>query len=134
MDMKKHILSVFALLLIVTVSNAQRMKVTDEPLDKVVLSVNLNGATMANLELQKELKLDEEQFKQVQLLNEKRYQQIQEADLEFKDNAIQRSKAIYSINLEIDKALGLMLQPEQLRVYLELEGRENNRFATEQEE
>ncbi|MFD2512598.1 hypothetical protein ACFSRY_01855 [Pontibacter locisalis] len=132
--MKKHILSVFALLLIVTVSNAQRMKVTDEPLDKVVLSVNLNGATMANLELQKELKLDEEQFKQVQLLNEKRYQQIQEADLEFKDNAIQRSKAIYSINLEIDKALSLMLQPEQLRVYLELEGRENNRFATEQEE
>ena len=118
---------------VVSISYAQRMKVTDEPLDEILLAVTLDGPAMATMELQKELNLNIDQVKQVQLLNKKRYEQIDEADQTFKGNAIQRSKAIYSIHMEADKALEQVLKPEQLRVFMELEGRQNTRLATEDE-
>ncbi|WP_439882359.1 hypothetical protein ACSX1A_04165 [Pontibacter sp. MBLB2868] len=128
--MKKIILLLFAVSLS-TLSQAQRMKVTDEPLDTHVLAMNLDGPAMATKELLKELNLDEQQYRQVQLLNDKRYQQMEEADILYKDNAIQRSKAIYAINQEIDKAVTLMLKPEQMRLYLKLENRQSDRYASE---
>lgn len=133
MNMKRLILIVFALF-VMTVSHAQRMKVTDEPLDHAVLAISMDGTAMANLELKKELNLNDEQYKQVQFLNEKRYQRIKEADNAYKGNSIQRSKAIYSIHMETDKALGQMLDPDQLRKLQELDGRHNTRYATEEQE
>lgn len=117
-----------------TFANAQRNKLKDDALDKMVLEVTIEGPAMAALDMQQELELTQEQYEQVVQLNQKRYDQISEAEELYKEDALQRSKSIYTINMEADKALGALLDPRQLRLYLELEGRHQMRYVSDNAE
>ncbi|GAB3196042.1 hypothetical protein ABID22_001701 [Pontibacter aydingkolensis] len=128
--MKRILLLTFAAT-ICTFATAQRLKLTDDALDKHVLEVNINGQAMAALELQAELNLTQEQYKLAMQLNQKRYEQIAEAEEVYQADNILRSKAIYSINLEADKSIGAILDPKQLRAFLELEGQRQLRLVSD---
>ncbi|MBF9254761.1 hypothetical protein I2I11_15760 [Pontibacter sp. 172403-2] len=128
--MKKIILTT-AICLTQIATFSQGLHVTDDKLDKQVLAVSLNGPAMATVEMQKELLLDDAQYVQVTQLNQDRYEQLEKAADTFAQDPIQRSRAMRDINLENDKALRQVLTQTQLRYFLELEGRQNARFVTE---
>ncbi|MEJ8801943.1 hypothetical protein [Pontibacter sp. H249] len=119
---------------ICTFANAQRLKLKEGALDKLVLQVSLEGPTLAAVELQKELDLTQEQYYQVMQLNQQRYEQIIKVEEVHKEDALVRSKSIYTINMEADKALSSVLDPRQLRLFLELEGRQDLRLVSEHAE
>jgi len=133
MEMKKVIVFAIAMLM-ASVSYGQHMRMADAALDKRVLAVSVEGAALATLEMQTELELKAEQLARIEQLNQERYNQIQELDALYKDEPLLRSKALYSLHLKNDKALENMLTSEQLRHYLELEGRANLSYVCEQEE
>lgn len=130
----KHILLFSLALLFATAGSAQGLKVTDDGLDKMVLAVELDGVQMANLEMKEELKLDHNQLAQIAELNVAKYKLIEEAEQEFSSDPILLSKTIYRIKMETDKAFTSVLSDNQLRQYLELEGRNNIRFVSESDE
>ncbi|RAU81996.1 hypothetical protein [Pontibacter arcticus] len=130
----KHILLISLALLFATAGSAQGLKVTDDGLDKMVLAVELDGVQMANLEMKEELKLDHNQLAQIAELNVAKYKLIEEAEQEFSSDPILLSKTIYRIKMETDKAFTSVLSDNQLRQYLELEGRNNIRFVSESDE
>ncbi|WP_242919429.1 hypothetical protein [Pontibacter liquoris] len=115
----------------VLASYAQGLHETDEKLDKQVLALNLDGPAMATVEMQKELLLDQRQAEQVARMNQTRYAQLQQAELTFAKDPIQRAKLMRSINLENDKALKQVLTQQQLHQFLELEGRQNVSYVSE---
>lgn len=128
--MKKVILTtVICLMQIATFS--QGLHVTDDRLDKQVLAINLNGPAMSTVEMQRELLLNDAQYTQVTQMNQARYEQLEKAEISFAQDPIQRSRAMRDINLENDKALRQVLTQEQLHHFLELEGRQNARFVSE---
>ncbi|OKL39569.1 hypothetical protein [Pontibacter flavimaris] len=131
--MKKSLL-VLVMMLIGSASYAQGLHPTDEGLDLVVLSMELDGAAMASMEMKQELSLTEEQFDQVAQLNNSRYQQLQQAESSFTNDSFSRSKEFRSIQLENDRNLKSVLTPRQLREYQRLEGRLNLQLLTENEE
>lgn len=132
--MKRIILLAFATCLC-TFANAQLLKLNEDAfLDSKVLEVQLDGPAMAALELQNELNLTKAQYEQVVQLNQKRYEQILAAEETYKEDALQRSKTIYAINMEADKALGALLDPKQMHLYLELEGLKQMRFVSDNSE
>lgn len=117
----KKIILLFIAVAFSGAAQAQLQKYTDDALDKHVLAVALNGAEMASLELLTELELTAEQYEQVALLNTERYKKLEEAEQQYKDDALMRSKVFYSINLEADKQLSVLLAPNQLIRFVELE-------------
>ena len=127
--MKKILLLVFASC-IYTYSNAQRHTSNDDKLDKEVLKVNVIGPAMASLEMMKELNLSQEQFEKVVLINQSRYEQLLKSETQYLENDLQRSKTMYVINLEADKALSSLLDPSQLRLFFELESLSQGRFMS----
>ena len=131
--MKKNLLLLITLLLS-TAGYAQHMSLTDDGLDEVVLAVDIDGPAMANLEMKQVLQLDPEQYSQVERLNEARYQKMLEAEQLYAQNEVQRSKTFRSIATETDQTLKLVLDEQQMRRYLELEGRFNTQFVSENEE
>jgi len=112
---------------------SQGLHKTDDRLDKQVLAMNLNGPAMSTVEMQRELLLNDEQFAQVTQMNQVRYEQLEKAEIAFAQDPIQCSKMMRDINLENDKALRHVLTQEQLRHFLELEGRQNARFVSEKD-
>ncbi|RIJ41816.1 hypothetical protein D1627_07305 [Pontibacter oryzae] len=115
-------------------ANAQKMRVTDDDLDLVVLSMDMDGTEMANLEMRQELNLSEEQYVQVAQLNSFRYEQLEHADKTFAKNPLQRSKEFRSINLTNDKRLQDVLSADQLQAYQKMEGRFSMQFVSENDE
>ena len=131
--MKKNIL-LFIMLLLGTTSYAQHMGLTDDGLDKVVLAVDLDGLAMTNLEMKQVLQLTSDQYSQVERLNEARFQKMLEAEELYAQNEVLRSKTFRSIAMETDQTLKQVLDEQQMRRYLELEGRFNTQFVSEKEE
>lgn len=127
----KKLLLLSALSLCFTGSFAQKTKASDDALDKKVLAVNIEGAHLATLEMEKELRLNQEQQLEVQELNAMLYQQL----LTVKDKSGADKKeqliALRNIHIENDKALKRILTEQQLKRYLELEGREHMNHLSE---
>ena len=122
------------MLIIGSASYAQGLSVTDDKLDMAVLSVELDGAAMASLEMKQELQLTEEQYTQVEYLNALRYQQLQLAEETLADNPSGRTKEFRSIHLKNDRELQTVLNDQQMRQYQMMEGRFAMRFVSENEE
>ena len=122
------------MLLLGTAGYAQHMSLTDDGLDEVVLAVDMDGPAMANLEMKQVLQLNTEQYSQVERLNEARYQKMLEAEQLYAQNEVLRSKTFRSIAIETDQTLKQVLDEQQMRRYLELEGRFNTQFVSENEE
>ncbi|ARS35131.1 hypothetical protein [Pontibacter actiniarum] len=131
--MKKYLL-LSVLWLVGFAGYAQGLRVTDEELDLVVLSMDLEGPEMANLEMKQELKLTEEQYSLVEQLNSSRYEQLQQAEETYALNPKQRTREVRNIHLRNDRDLQEVLSAEQLREYQKLEGRFTMRFVSENEE
>lgn len=117
-----------------TCAQAQHLRVTDDALDKQVLTVTIEGAALLTFEMQQELGLNPEQQAKVGLLNTERYRQIQEMEQLYKEDALLRSKAIFGVHLKNDKALEEVLTQEQLLHYLALEGRATLPYVSEGDE
>ncbi len=128
--MKKLIL-LTAICLLHAAAYAQRLDKTDERLDRQVLAFNLSGSDMSTVEMQKELRLNEEQFMLVAQMNHIRYQQLELAGASGSLNPVEHAEKMRNIHLENDKVLRQVLSQEQLRHFLELEGRQNVLFVTE---
>jgi hypothetical protein len=110
-------------------AHAQRLTEADDRLDKMVLALDLNGPQMAILEMKRELKLNEEQLMQVELLNEERYQRMAEAQTATED-PLQLQRTFREIQVELDKVMAVILNEGQLKHYLELEGRQHVNLLT----
>ncbi|TXK46399.1 hypothetical protein FVR03_10975 [Pontibacter qinzhouensis] len=128
--MKKNIL-VGILALISFSGFGQQLKVTDDRLDKAVLSVTLEGYQMASIEMKQELNLTQEQYAKVEQLNKERYQQLKEAQLVQAEKPEEVQKTVSKINSSVDNALTVILSEDQLQNYLELEGRKKNLYMTD---
>lgn len=133
-DIMKKLLLTLMISFLVTGSYAQRLKSADDALDRKVLEVQVEGASLATLEMEKELKLNLEQQRKVELLNKVLYEQLLTAKEKFGNNMLQQASTIRSIQLRNDKALKLILTEEQLKKYLELEGREHSTHLSELDE
>ncbi|WP_187262322.1 hypothetical protein [Pontibacter beigongshangensis] len=126
--MKKYILA--GLFGLITISGfGQQLKVTDDRLDKAVLSVNLEGYEMASIEMKQELNLTQEQYAQVEQLNKERYQQLIQAQMVERPEEVQ--KIYYRIKTSTDNALAGILSEDQLQNYLELEGQQQKSYMTD---
>ncbi|GAA4445640.1 hypothetical protein GCM10023188_49130 [Pontibacter saemangeumensis] len=131
--MKKNIL-LLIMLVFGSASYAQHMSLTDDGLDKIVLAVDMDGQEMANLEMKQELQLTPEQYARIARLNEERFQKMLEAEQLYVQNEVLRSKTFRSIAIESDQTLKQVLDEKQMHRYLELEGRFNTPFVSENEE
>ena len=119
----KNTLLILFFLVLGTAGFAQGLKVTDDNLDKVVLAVELDGIAMANLEMKQELNLSEEQYAKVERANEQRFHKMIEAEQAYAANKILRSNSLRKIHISSDQELKEVLDEEQMRQFLELEGR-----------
>lgn len=99
----------------------------------MVLAVELTGPEMLTLEMKQELKLSEAQFAEIELLNEQHYQHMSEVEAAFLD-PLERQKKYREMSLQLDKALTTILSEQQLKHFLELEGRQFVRYLSEAEE
>ena len=131
--MKKHIL-ILVLLAVGAATQAQSLKVTDDKLDKVVLAVSLDGLEMANLEMKQELHLTDEQYSQIEHVNQQRFLKMKEAEQTHADNEVLRSKSFIAIKAETDQSLKEVLDAQQMRQFQELEGRFNVQYVSDNEE
>ena len=127
--MKLYILTM-ALGLITTAGFAQRITKGDDSLDKKVLEVQVTGPELLTLEMERELQLTAPQREEVKQLNEQRYQQLLETE---KTAVAGNNQLIQKVHLQNDKALTKVLSSEQLRRFLELEGRQHAQQLTELE-
>lgn len=130
----KNFILICAFSIISVAANAQQMRVTDDDLDLIVLSMDMDGTEMATLEMKQELNLTEEQYTQVAQLNSNRYQQLDQANRMFAKDPLQRSKEVRSINLTNDRNLENVLSADQLQAYQKMEGRFSMQFVSENEE
>lgn len=122
------------MVLIGSASYAQRLHPTDDALDVVVLSMELDGPAMASMEMKQELNLTEEQYNEVAQLNNARYIQLQQAEASFSNDPLSRSREFRSIQLKNDQNLRSVLTPKQLREYQRLENRLDAQLITEIDE
>lgn len=130
----KRILPILILSVFCTVgAQAQMMRDAEEKLDKMVLAFNLTGPEMVSYEMKQELKLSAEQLAQVVVLNEQRYRHMAEAEAIYPD-PMKRQRKFRDINLQLDKELSSILDEQQLKHFLELEGRQNVRYLSGTEE
>ncbi|EJF08069.1 hypothetical protein [Pontibacter sp. BAB1700] len=114
-------------------THAQRLKETDDDLDKKVLAISLTGPQMAILEMKRELNLSEEQLMQVELLHEERYQRMAEAEMNLED-PLKLQRTYREIQIQLDKVMAGILTEKQLKQFLELEGRQHVNLLTGNEE
>jgi len=121
----KYILLLCSFSLCISSGYAQKNKASDDALDKKVLAVNIEGASLATLEMERELSLDLGQQQEVQLLNDSLYRQLMLTREKFSHDSQLQAAALRSIHIESDKALKRILTENQLKKYLELEGREH---------
>jgi hypothetical protein len=112
---------------------AQRLRDTDDHLDKQVLAVAVTGPQMAIMEMERELKLTKEQLAQVEQLNENRFQLMAEAEATIED-PLKLQRQYRDIQVKLDKVLANILTESQLKHYLELEGRQNIQFLSGKED
>ncbi|PVY40828.1 hypothetical protein C8E01_106170 [Pontibacter virosus] len=119
--------------LTISTTQAQRLKETDDELDKKVLAISLSGPQMAILEMKRELNLSEEQLMQIELLHEERYQLMSEAESK-QDDPLQLQRAYREIQVKHDKVMAGILDEKQLKHFLELEGRQHINLLTGKEE
>ena len=112
---------------------AQLIRETDERLDKLVLAVEVTGPQMLSLEMKQELKLSPEQYARIEALSEQHYRQLADAEFNLTDPLLKQRK-FRDISLELDKALSTILNEQQLKLFLELEGRQNVSFLSGAEE
>ncbi|GAB3533235.1 hypothetical protein GCM10027443_18400 [Pontibacter brevis] len=129
----KNTLLTLIFLAVGAVSFAQSVRITDDGLDKVVLATNLDGLAMANLEMKQELNLTEEQFSKVERVNEQRFLQMLEAEQVYTDNEVLRSNSLRRIHVVCDQILKEVLDEQQMRHFLELEGRFHMQLISENE-
>ncbi|MFD2999275.1 hypothetical protein ACFS7Z_02795 [Pontibacter toksunensis] len=129
----KNILLILFFMALGTAGFAQALKVTDDNLDKVVLAVDLDGVGMANLEMKQELNLSEEQFTKVEQANQQRFQKLIEAEHMYAANDVLRSSSLRKIHISSDQKLKEVLSEQQMRQFLELEGRFHMQLITENE-
>lgn len=108
---------------------AQFLKKTEDKLNDMVLAVELTGPQMLSLEMKQELNLTEEQLAQIELLNEQHYRHMEEVEAAMVD-PLQRQRKYRDINLQLDKALTGILNEQQLKHFLELEGRQYVRYLS----
>lgn len=127
--MKKILPFIILLFLWSGIAQAQRTRGADDMLDKQVLLVELTGPQMAMLELQRELKLTEEQVLQLEKLNEDRYQHMTEAESSY-DDPLQLQLKFREIHVALDKVMASILTEQQLKHYLELEGRQHVQYLS----
>jgi len=119
---------ILALTLITTAGFAQRFTKGDDSLDKKVLAVNVAGPELLTLEMVRELNLTEPQQKEVEELNQQRYQQLQQTT---QTAQASRDVVLQKVHIQNDKALKTILSPEQLKRFLELEGRQHAEHLSE---
>ncbi|MBF8962186.1 hypothetical protein I0P70_02915 [Pontibacter sp. FD36] len=131
--MKRIIPILIILGLTLSTAQAQRLKESDDDLDKKVLAINLTGPQMAILEMKRELNLSEEQLMQVELLHEERYQRMAEAEMNLED-PLKLQRTYREIQIQLDKVLAGILTEKQLKQFLELEGRQHVNLLTGNEE
>lgn len=131
--MKNTLLLLF-FLAVGTEMSAQSLKVTDDGLDKVVLAVDLDGLAMANLEMKRELKLTEDQYSEVERVNELRFTKMWEAENSYATNDVLRVSSFRKIHTQYDQTLKEVLDEQQMRQFLELEGRFHMQLISENEE
>jgi hypothetical protein len=130
----KRILPILILSVFCTVgAQAQLIKDADDKLDKMVLAFDLTGPEMLSFEMKQELKLSAEQLAQVVILNELRYKHIAEAEAIYPD-PLKRQRKFRDIHLQLDRELSSILDEQQLKHFLELEGRQNVRYLSGTEE
>lgn len=130
----KNILLLLFFMALAAGTFAQGMSVTDDGLDKVVLAVDLDGLAMANLEMKRELKLSEDQYAKVERVNELRFAKMVEAENAYAANDVLRSNSVRKIHIQCDQTLKEVLDEEQMRQFLELEGRFHMQLVSENEE
>lgn len=128
--MKRIILSILAAVMVLC-CQAQGLSVTDDKLDKVLLAINLSGPELLNREMQQELSLNAEQAEKVAELNQVRYQQLLEAEEHFNSDPAMLRKVFRGIHATNDKAFIRVLSQDQLRAFLELEGRQNLEYVSD---
>lgn len=116
-----------------TVAQAQRLSAVDDELDKLVIAVELSGPQMAILEMQRELKLNDAQLRQVEKLNEERFARMSEAEVQI-DDPLELQEAFRKINGKLDRTLARILNESQWLHYLELEGKQHLILLTGTEE
>ncbi|WP_299985743.1 hypothetical protein [uncultured Pontibacter sp.] len=131
--MKRIIPILIILGLTLSTAQAQRLKESDDDLDKKVLAINLTGPQMAILEMKRELNLSEEQLMQVELLHEERYQRMAEAEMNLED-PLKLQRTYREIQIQLDKVMAGILTEKQLKQFLELEGRQHVNLLTGNEE
>ncbi|WP_299708477.1 hypothetical protein [uncultured Pontibacter sp.] len=131
--MKRFLPLLIILGLAAEMAQAQRLREADDQLDKMVLALELSGPQMAILEMKRELKLNEEQLMQVELLNEERFQRMTEAQMATED-PLQLQRSYREIQVELDKVMAGILNEGQLKHYLELEGRQHVNLLTGKED
>ncbi|MBC5773264.1 hypothetical protein H8S95_04240 [Pontibacter sp. KCTC 32443] len=119
---------ILVLALISTTGFSQRYTKGDDSLDKKVLAVEVTGPALLTMEMIKELQLTVPQQKEVEELNQQRYQQLMETELTAE---ARRDLVLQKVHLQNDKALKQVLSSEQLRRFLELEGRQNAEYLSE---
>ncbi|MCC9137990.1 hypothetical protein ACFSKU_03925 [Pontibacter silvestris] len=130
--MKKILLLAVACLISVCGFSQSRYR-SDEKLDKLVLAVNLTGPDMVTQELQLELKLDDDQHKQVLELNLFRYNEIMTAEEVYQNDPVILSRVIRNINFENDKAITKLLSEVQMQAFLKLDEQRNMILVSENE-
>lgn len=128
--MKIYILTL-ALGLITVTGFSQRITKGDDSLDKKVLAVDVTGPALLTLEMARELQLTQTQQQEVMQLNEQRYKQL----LETEQTAMNGGDGnVQKVHLQNDRALTKILTAEQLRRFLELEGRQHALQLTERDD
>ena len=119
---------ILALSFITTAGFAQRQSKGDDSLDKKVLAMNVAGPELLTMEMVQELQLTVPQQKEVEELNKLRYEQLlqtEQAQIAGRDLVLQK------VHFKNDKALKDVLSSEQLKRFLELEGRQNAQQLSE---
>lgn len=131
----KRMLTILVCILVLGAANvqAQLIRETDERLDKLVLAVEVTGPQLLSLEMKQELKLSPEQYARIELLSEQHYRQLADAEVNLTDPLLKQRK-FRDISLELDKALSTILNEQQLKHFLELEGRQNVSYLSGAEE
>ena len=119
---------ILALSLISTAGFSQRITKGDDSLDKKVLAVDVAGPALLTLEMVKELQLTLPQQQEVEELNKLRYEQLQASE---QTTNFRHDVALQQVHLQNDKALKQVLTSDQLKRFLELEGRQNAQQLSE---
>ncbi|WP_114781333.1 hypothetical protein [Botryobacter ruber] len=124
----KHIKLFFALSIVTFNSYGQSLEFTDRVLDKMVLELNLTGSEMVTKEMHQELQLTPEQYETVELVNNKRFQQILKAEEKYAGEPALLEKSYKEINTNSVKVLSSVLTEEQLKQFIKLAGPNEKKY------